>query len=206
MVNSAKSSKLYRSLFRNEHERLSDLPGSTKSPPHSSLENPYQNLSDTTVPLAALKTTETELQQRWQHKLENFFPLWFHAHTERNIYLWRHGLSIGDEALFDFWVDVAALIKKREKKLLLDADNSSGSSDASALQENPLTNPQWSSETSEVDTNTLIEEELRYLNDLHGTFNKIASHIHALSVATCMINPSGAELVILPFKRPARTE
>lgn len=205
MVNSAKSSKLYRSLFRNEHERLSDLPGSTKSPLHFSLENPYQNLSDTTVPLAALKTTEVELQQRWQHKLENFFPLWFHAHTERNIYLWRHGLSIGDEALFEFWVDVAVLIKKREKKLNLDADASSSSGEASP-RGNPLINPQWASEPSEADANTLIKEELRYLNDLHGTFKKIAPHIHALGVATSITNPSGAEVVILPFKRQARAE
>lgn len=166
--------------------------------------SPYKSLSDRTIPLAALKTTEMELQKRWHHRLDNFFPLWFHAHTERNIYLWRHGLSIGDESLFEFWVDVPALIQKRENKLTLDA-NDSPEARAAQRQSNPLTNPNWSTEnhafaTPLSDMAILIDEERRYLKDLDTTLAKLTPHIHALSVATTMIHQQEVEVVVLPFK------
>lgn len=226
MVNSAKSSKMYGALFRNEQcagkthlsgderEIGNELRASTdrqqcpQQRPYTQPQSPYENLSKTTIPLAALKTTEMELQkrwhQRWHHRLDNFFPLWFHAHTERNIYLWRHGLSIGDESLFEFWVDVAALIQKRRNKIKLDVDDRDPAR-AAQRQDNPLTNPNWSSGERECrtpisDMGNLGEEELRYLKDLETALTNLTPHIHALSVATCMIQPHKAQVVIIPFR------
>jgi len=79
-----------------------------------------QSLPEGALLLSVLKTLEIQLQKRGlirKHKQDRFYPLWFLAETERNIYLWRHGLSLTKQNEFEFWVDLEALVAKRLDQL-----------------------------------------------------------------------------------------
>ena len=146
--------------------------------------SPYENLAPTTLPIDTLKTLERELQKRWSSASNEFYPLWFHAENERNVYLWRRSLSLSDAERFDFWVDVPALITKRETSL------------ANPDLRNPFTNPRWDSDAPS-DTGSLLEK--RYLSDVAGAVQSIVRHAHALSVAGRMlIKTTSSDLVVLP--------
>jgi hypothetical protein len=71
------------------------------------------------VLLGVLKAVEVELGKReLLGTLANHStPLWFIAETERNVFLWRAGKSIGDHLAFSFWVDIKELIRKRRSHL-----------------------------------------------------------------------------------------
>jgi hypothetical protein len=66
-----------------------------------------------------LKAVEVDLSKReLLGALANHStPLWFIAETERNVFLWRNGKSIGDQSAFSFWIDIKELIRKRRSHL-----------------------------------------------------------------------------------------
>ncbi|NLF25510.1 MAG: hypothetical protein GX589_07620 [Deltaproteobacteria bacterium] len=104
MINSQTKPITKPDLFKNEHLYATVA----QDPPHGALL------------LGVIKTLEVQLQKRGllqKQKLDRFYPLWFLAETERNVYLWRHGHSLTNQADFEFWIDVDALIAKRLDQL-----------------------------------------------------------------------------------------
>jgi len=71
------------------------------------------------VLLGMLKAVEVELLKRDMlgPDAPQATPLWFIAETERNVFLWRNGKSIGDYGRYSFWIDLKALIQKRRVQL-----------------------------------------------------------------------------------------
>lgn len=71
------------------------------------------------VLLGMLKAVEVELTKRELLDAPSMqaTPLWFIAETERNVFLWRDGKSIGDHSSYSFWIDIKALINKRRLHL-----------------------------------------------------------------------------------------
>ena len=121
-----------------------------------------------------LRTLEGQLQRRSLVSAGSFNPLWFLVETERNIFLWRHGLSIAQQDDFEFWVDIDTLIEKRRSQL------------ANPNPANPFHNPNWdlldcsiTTQTNQTDEHS--KAELRYLDSFSSTFSQIASHANALS-------------------------
>jgi hypothetical protein len=71
------------------------------------------------VLLGVLKAVEVELGKRelLGPLAGHSTPLWFIAETERNVFLWRAGKSIGDHVAFSFWIDIKEMIRKRRLHL-----------------------------------------------------------------------------------------
>lgn len=160
--------------------------------PSYKTERPITSLPETAVTLNSLKVLECELQRREFLRTTGCFPLWFHAETERNIFLWRRGCSLIQLDEFDFWVDIPKLIEKRFEHL------------ARPQGDSPLSNPYWGISSA---SNAGAEVEKRYLEDLIASLRSIQSHAHALSVVAgevCRelgIENLEREVVILPTAR-----
>lgn len=87
-----------------------------------------------TVTIDVLRSIEARLTERGflpEPVGPSFGFLWFIAETERNVFLWRNGMSIADADRFEFWVNLPNLIEKRLRQLQL-RDN-----------DNPFINPLW---------------------------------------------------------------
>lgn len=141
------------------------------------------------IPLGTLKILEEEFKKRGITHEGNSYPLWFHAETERNIYLWRCGYSLIQADEFEFWVDVDLLLEKRIKQLNLMSDD------------NPFLTPSWDGDSI---ASIHKESEKEYLLSLKEAFSKISEHAHALGQVVnliCEIEESDRETVLLPVKK-----
>lgn len=152
---------------------------------HKTVHRP--SLPASSLTLEALRVLEQELQRREYITLEGFYPLWFHAETERNIFLWRRGCSLIHLDEFSFWIDVPRLIAKRMEQL----DTMGG--------DNPLLNPLW----GEVEiSDRARDREREYLKDLTSSIEDILHHAHALNYASLEVFDEGErEVVLLPIER-----
>src|SRR5438045_1804769 len=72
-------------------------------------------LPRTALTLENLKCVEESLTKRGLLPSSISLPLWFLAETERNVFLWKHGLSLVNVEEFVFWIDVASLVDKRSQ-------------------------------------------------------------------------------------------
>ncbi len=97
-------------------------------------------------------------------------PIWFIAETERNIFLWRNGLSLADQFRFEFWVDYQALIELRLQRL------------ENVDSENPFLAPLWGQSLPEGTTaeHSITQQEVNYLKTFLHAMQKIESHARAL--------------------------
>ncbi len=151
-----------------------------------------------------MKTLETEFISRKLIVPPNaeFFPIWFLVETERNVFLWRSGLSLCDADDFEFWVDPARLIEKR----LLQLENSEIG--------NPFVNPTMDifstgsamagQEAASLECSS-NDEERDYLTSFLEVLRRVAPHAHALSEVASVVSraPSMKRLprVLLPLGR-----
>jgi hypothetical protein len=134
----------------------------------------YSKLSESALPPGAvlasfIRTLETQLLSRGlvSPPRGDFHPLWFLVETERNVFLWRNGLSLENADEFEFWVDPAALVEKR--LLHLEAGSA----------ENPFVNSLWGIASGAAPLSA--QEEREYLTALLESMAKLAPHAHALS-------------------------
>ena len=146
-----------------------------------------QVLKSGAVSLESIHTFERTLSSRGLLAQGGLSSIRFLAETERNVFLWRHGLSLRDKDRYDFWIDLRALIGKRVAKLS-DSD-----------PDNPFHNSSFGS--SQVDPSSKAEE-LEYLDCFLDIMDKSERHLSALSVLGSMLCQErlGAEreVVILP--------
>jgi hypothetical protein len=121
--------------------------------------------------LGILKSVEQELRCRQLigDPAQDATPLWFIAETERNVYLWRNGMSIDERAQFTFWIDIKALIAKRREQLR----RSRGF--------NPFINSTTTLGTHESHG---VQGEHQYLDCLEELASSIFKHAEALSHAS----------------------
>jgi len=143
------------------------------------------------VLIDTLRPLESELARRAiipGQAQQSATPVWFLAETERNVFLWRQGLSLLDADQFEFWVDTKRLIEKRLDHL----ERVEG--------ENPFV-------LGTLGDHTFLpgakESEQRYLMMFHQAFSQIFLHAHALSqcVTALMQLPVGGsarEIILLP--------
>lgn len=130
----------------------------------------------------------------------HYAPLWFLVETERNVFLWRNGLSVCDADEYEFWIDPARIVEKRLLQL-----------------ENPeIGNPFLSSSIELAEASTTSpdarrqahEEEERYLNDFLELLHRGAPHAHALSEVLSIVSTSPGKArptrVLLPLGRVGR--
>ncbi|MFN4895998.1 MAG: hypothetical protein ACK5GN_08435 [Pseudomonadota bacterium] len=155
---------------------------------HSQVRKNDHSLPEGAILLGVLKAIEKELQRRGLlgAAAEHAMPLWFLAETERNVFLWRNGKSIGDYHEFNFWVDVPALITKRRRHL----------SRCNGF------NPFVCASPSE----TGVEHELRYLDQIEdladSVFHKASVVSRASDSLRGEIEPTHAfrTLIVLPYR------
>ncbi len=129
---------------------------------------PEQLHSSSALLVDILKTLEIQLQERGllpSNKSSAFYPVWFLAETERNIFLWRHGCSLIEQDEFEFWIDVRELVAKRLRSL------------EKFDPENPFLNPLWGAQSSSSDT---LEQERSYLKQFQSVIGSIEEHATAL--------------------------
>jgi hypothetical protein len=135
-----------------------------------------------------LKTVEVQLQSRGllaAFDSADFHPVWFLAETERNVFLWRHGLSLADRDDFEFWLDPRALVDKRLRQL----DQATHSF------------PGWASELAEPAPR---DAERGYLASFIEMLSKIEAHAHALSIVASVLGAESAgarSRILLPVHR-----
>lgn len=128
------------------------------------------------VTIEVLKMMELHLQRRGlipESVGSAFRYLWFVAETERNVFLWRNGLSISDASRFEFWIDVAELIEKRISQL------------DRGCEDNPFINPLWGSAEP---TREASEKEKHYLEIFLEIYNRSAKQAHALCAMSKIIS------------------
>ena len=138
-----------------------------------------------------LRLVETQLQQKGlvaNPDPDTFHPLWFLAETERNIFLWRQGLSLDQQSEFEFWVDLDALLQKR--LIQLDRDE----------PDNPFLNPLLDSSAGDP---ALRRVEREYVSSFRDLLSEIAAHAHGLSLVASLLRAEVAggrqkPLVVLP--------
>lgn len=124
------------------------------------------------VLLSMVRTLELQLQRRGLLKAPaggSFTPLWFLAETERNVFLWRRGMSLIQQDDFEFWLDLPRLVEKRLRQL------------ESADADNPFMNPLWASSVADPD---LISHETEYLHSMLDIVACVGPHAHAFSRAS----------------------
>jgi len=148
-----------------------------------------ESLPVDSIPLTSLKILEEEFKKRGIVNNTSSYPLWFHAETERNIYLWRCGYSLMQADDFEFWIDVEKLLNKRLKQL------------ETQTNDNPFSNPLWANDMSDENLKSVERE---YLLELKEAFSKISHHAHALGqviTQICEVNESERETILLPVGR-----
>jgi len=127
------------------------------------------------LPLDALKALETQYQRRGllpKPSREPFFPLWFMAETERNVFLWRSGNSLTRKNDFDFWVNVDALIAKRLDQLAEAEDEAQFFSSGFGL--------------AVLDRDSALRER-EYLLSLAGLIDRVRPHVCAFARAGLIV-------------------
>ena len=155
---------------------------------HNKAERPPTNA----ITIDVLKLMELHLQRRGLIPASvgtSFRYLWFVAETERNVFLWRSGLSIGDADHFEFWIVVSDLVDKRIKQL------------EKSTHDNPFTNPAWGDGCNNPKS---ADKEKQYLEMFLEIYTRSAAHAHALCHMNKMIikevtkNSLEAASVVLP--------
>ncbi len=134
-----------------------------------------KTLSQSCLLLAAVSKIEGALADKLP-KLESQGGIWFLAETERDIFLWRHGLSIKERIQFEFWIDIARLVDKRLTQLTLMG----------------LDNPFFGG-----------CDEREYLLAFLREFSRIAKYIHALNQAISVVTAEKYQekpIILLPCK------
>jgi hypothetical protein len=188
MVIQKRSEAVTLSPNKNEHYRTN----LNKPEP---FEAPVASPGEGTILLDVLKTLETQIRTRnLLHGVHSFpfHPLWFQAENERNVFLWREGFSIIQKDEFEFWVDVPALIKKRQRAL------------QDATFNHPLSNAQWPSMSN---ASQAIELETTYLKELGSLFDALAAQATALCEASSRViqelcgHEPRKRVVIIPHKK-----
>lgn len=112
-----------------------------------------------TMLLETLRAFERHCTERGLLPLSQWTsPLWFIAETERNVFLWRRGCSLIQEAEFEFWFDVPQLIEKRRWQL----ESFDGSNPFGVSREGQ-------------------DHERQYLEQLAQLIHQACDHMHALS-------------------------
>lgn len=129
--------------------------------------------------LDALKPLEVSLSKDKRSP----FPLWFLAETERNVFLWRHGLSLIHAPYCDFWVHIDSLIEKRLSQL------------SRATDENPFCHSLWGPASPDPLT---LHEEHAYLSTFKVSFEKIALHADALCHVASKLEQSSRIPILIP--------
>ena len=166
--------------------------------PRKSFSAPYINVQSTpklpesAILLYSLKPLEKELAKRNllpEGNAEAFYPLWFLAETERNIFLWRNGCSLIQQDEFEFWIDLEALVIKRLKQV------------GNPTHGNPFVAPNWDIHGSPEHE---PGPEVRYLEEFRDAIHRIGGHVHALSrAATMVMSVDAREIVLLPHTHHA---
>ena len=147
---------------------------------------------ESAVPLSVLKRTEEELRTRGllgRTVSSTVLPLWFLGETERNVFLWRNGLSVDDASRFEFWIDVPRLIEKQ----LTRAEGKPGS-DSFFL-------PLWTTEDLGKFENDGVTA---YCGVLSEIWELAGPHLHALSAAAREVvegHVAQTPIVVLPLER-----
>ena len=156
---------------------------------HRDEQNSYSEMAETVILGDVLKALENRLQQKGLLALSpQFHPLWFSAETERNIFLWRRGLSLIHLDQFEFWIDVPRLVAKRLQQM------------ENAENDNPFSNAMWSEQISSPEAQ---DAERSYLTTLLELLSETAGHVHALSQVGSLVRSEIAgttDRVILPSK------
>lgn len=128
-------------------------------------------LPSTALTVGALKKVECAFWQK--HVVEDpkgrHLPLWFIGETERNISLWKMGLSLDDLQNLEVWIDVPRLIEKRISKIEIEHDLGMFSGNI---------------------------EELNYLKSLETAFIPVLEHAHCLCRAITQALPRERTLII----------
>lgn len=149
--------------------------------------------SEPILPLWGLKTLETKLAATFQLSIipgQLFNPLWFLAETERDIYLWRKGLSIKDKDSFEFLIAPLKLIEKRQIQLSPEQIKSKGG------RGNPFLNPVLDLSSSNLE---ICQSELEYLHELSCIITEICQELRVLALLYELLSDSEKTRVILPF-------
>ena len=132
------------------------------------------DLSETSVTLNTLKATERALVKKELLPKNSAFqetPIWFLAETERNVFLWRNGLSLTDSPNFEFWFDPIELASRQLGKLLErpHSDERAEYKELPGLFSGNISNQQESI-------------SLDYLERFVSAWKLIGPHLHALSL------------------------
>ena len=153
----------------------------------------HHTVPTTAVLLHLLKTLEARLVERALVAAPRAAgsPLWFIAETERNVYLWRRGLSLKDASLFEVWIDIPTLLAKRLRQLR-----------AETREPNPFTTGLWGAEAEG------IRDEEEYLLSFESAVTPLIAHAHALSKVGEALSREHSRnesltTIVLPIARPS---
>ncbi len=135
------------------------------------------------IPIENFRSFEEKLQSRGLicSSSLSYGSLWFLIETEKNVFLWRRGLSLSAESEFRFYVDVRALVTKRLQQI---RDSKKFGADT------PFINPLWSISPPNEDA---LEFECRYLTTLESIWTKVEEHMLALKLIAELIEAQTKE-------------
>ena len=130
---------------------------------------PITELPSSAIVLEALKPLESHLLHRkliGKGGMPNA-PLWFLAETERNVFLWRNGMSLADQDKFEFWIEIPHLVTRRQEQLRHSfGDPEFGNPFIGEAQLTPHT----------------LQTEIEYLDELKSSFARIYMQAFELSL------------------------
>jgi hypothetical protein len=154
--------RIRTSLFKSAHSKHHCLVSSNEAV-----------IPSTALTVGAIKKIECAY---WHKKVlgdpgGRHLPLWFIAETERNISLWKMGLSLDDIQHIEIWVDLPVLIEKRINKIEIEHDMG-------------------------MFSGTL--EELTYLKNFETALIPVLEHAHCLCKAITQALPREHTLIIPP--------
>ena len=168
---------------------------SNKNAPQTFKSVRIEELPGSSILLDALKPLEQELSKRGltggcgKHS----HPLWFLAETERNVFLWRNGLSLSDQDKFEFWIDIPALIERRKGQVERGLDDPGfgnpflGGMEIGALEQ---------------------AGEMQYLEVIHEQLTRIYVQAFELSLITRMVHKElrseDRPIILLPATRNSK--
>lgn len=132
---------------------------------------PITEIPSSAIVLEALKPLESHLLERKLIGKSGMpsTPLWFLAETERNVFLWRNGMSLADQDKFEFWIEIPHLVKRRQEQL------------RRSFGDREFGNPFLGE--AEL-TPHALQSEIDYLDELKGSFGRIYMQAFELSLIT----------------------
>ena len=136
---------------------------------------PKTNFSEQSCSLNIFKKFEEEVRGKSLLGNNHIFPVWFHAETEVNIFLWRNGFSLEDKKEFDFWLNPTEMIKKLKNKNFINAKTENILFNFNFLELEQL-------DQSENNQSINKCEEIEYYENFLNILKITLEHIHALSI------------------------